>query len=282
MNHDDVEAAVPDTDPASAAADAGAPPATAGSTEVPPPPADPRPATTPDDPRSPATRPPEARAAADDAPRPAEPVSESNVAVTDPAGLSASEAAAAKRAETAAAVALVAAVAAERASEAASAAAVATPVVEEAPPKPGVTRRLRAVGAMLIRGAAVLALFVGGLALGNAAFQSNQPPQPAQVVDPATDGVEPPAVVREFIGALSSGDADALRSSLQAEPHARLTSEFRRFDIQQITEVETLGTHVDGTRSATEVVMQGTTTTGVPISINLVILTDGNTIEGFR
>ena len=224
----------------------------------------------------------EPRAAADDARRPAEPTSDAVVAVTDPAGLSASEAAAAKRAETAAAVALVAAVAEQRASEAAQAAAIATPVVEEAPRKPGRIRALRAFGAMLVRGLAVLALFIGGLALGNAAFQSSQAPEPAQVVDPVTDGVEPPAVVREFVGALSSGDADSLRSSLQAEPHARLTSEFRRFDIQQISSVETLSTHVDGSRSATGIVMQGTTTTGVPISINLVVLADGNTIEGFR
>jgi hypothetical protein len=233
-------------------------------------------------PTDPVTPRPEPRAAADDARRPAEPTSDAVVAVTDPAGLSASEAAAAKRAETAAAVALVAAVAEQRATEAAQAAAIATPVVEEVPKKPGKIRALRAFGAMFVKGLAVLALFVGGLALGNAAFQSSQAPEPTQVVDPVTDGVEPPAVVREFVGALSSGDADSLRSSLQAEPHARLTSEFRRFDIQHISSVETLSTHVDGSRSATGIVMQGTTTTGVPISINLVVLADGNTIEGFR
>ena len=89
-------------------------------------------------------------------------------------------------------------------------------------------------------------------------------------------------IITLIIAALAAGDADSLRSSLQAEPHSRLTSEFRRFDIQAITAVDTLGTHVDGTRSATEVVMQGTTTEGTPISINLIILADGNAIEGFR
>ena len=219
---------------------------------------------------------------ADDALRPAEPISEASNAVIDPAGLSASEAAAAKRAETAAAVALVAAVAASRAEAAAEAAANARPEPVLAPKGPTKIRRLMGVFAMLLRGVLVLALFVGGYALGQAAFRNSQTGTPTTIVDPTTDGVQPPAVVREFVGALSAGDADALRSSLGAEAHARLTSEFRRFDIQSITGVQTLSTHADGARSATEIVMQGTTTSGVPISINLVVLSDGNTIEGFR
>lgn len=231
-------------------------------------------------PETPAT-PRQPKAASDDGPRPAEPVSESS-GVIDPAGLSASEAAAIKRAETAAAVALVAAVAASKASAVADAAAQAEPDEVPAPARPTVRRRLLGVFAMVLRGALVLALFVGGYALGQAAFRNQQPDAPAAVVDPSTVGVEPPAVVREFIGALGSGNADALRSSLQAEPHARLTSEFRRFDIQSISGVQTLSTQVDGPRSATEIVMQGTTTSGVPISLNLVVLADGNTIEGFR
>ena len=117
------------------------------------------------------------------------------------------------------------------------------------------------------------------LALGDAWHQSQQTEVPTRIVDPATDGVEPPAIVREFIGALGSGDNDAVRSALAPEPHARLIGEFKRFDIQRITGVETLSTHVDGARSATNIVMQGTTTGGVPISINLVILADGNTIK---
>lgn len=215
-------------------------------------------------------------------PRPSEPTSEPVApAVTDPAGLSASEAAAAKRAETAAAVALVAAVASARAEQAALNAPAVEPAVE-APTRPSRLRALRSLVAMLLRGILVIALFVGGLALGNAWYQSNRTEAPTQVVDPATDGIEPPAIVREFIGALGSGDTDAVRSALAPEPHARLIGEFKRFDIQTITGVETLSTHVDGSRSATGIVMQGTTTGGVPISINLVILSDGNTIEGFR
>jgi hypothetical protein len=208
----------------------------------------------------------------------AEPV---GAAAIDPAGLSASEAAAAKRAETAAAVALVAAAASAKA-QAAADVAVPAPVVEAAPTRPSRWRSLRGLVAMLIRGVLVLALFVGGVALGQAAFRNTTSSAPPVIIDPSTEGAQPPAIVREFIDALASGNADAVRSSIGAEPHARLISEFRRFDIQKVTKVETLSTHVDGTRSATEIVMQGTTSGGVPISLNLVVLSDGTAIEGFR
>jgi hypothetical protein len=235
--------------------------------------------------------PPEAPAAAASVPpeaptAPADPPDPDGVKI-DAEALAASAAAAADRADTAAAVARVMASARAKAEAAATAAAVAVPdpSLADAAQVQRRSRRaaIRGTLAMVARGVLMLALFVGGIALGAAAFQrSDQVASTAPVVDPAVDGAEPPAVVHEFVTALAGGDADSLRSSLQAEPHARLTSEFRRFDIQSISAVDMLGTHVDGPRSATEVVMQGTTTDGQPISINLIILTDGNAIEGFR
>ena len=204
-------------------------------------------------------------------------------AIIDKDALAASEAAAIEHDATKTAIAVVAAVAAARAAAAAEPTEI--PAAEEAllaAPRHPRFRLLRATLATVVRGLLVLALFLGGWALGQAAFARNDADAPTAFADPGTDGTIPPAVVQEFIAALAAGDADSLRSSLQAEPHSRLTSEFRRFDIQAITAVDTLGTHVDGTRSATEVVMQGTTTEGTPISINLIILADGNAIEGFR
>jgi hypothetical protein len=86
----------------------------------------------------------------------------------------------------------------------------------------------------------------------------------------------------EFITALGSNDADGLRSSLDVQPHADLTSEFKRFDIQKVTGVETLGTSVDGTRSATEILVRSVKTDGLPFDVNLVILVNNGKIEGFR
>lgn len=152
----------------------------------------------------------------------------------------------------------------------------------DAPAAPRRHRRLALAAGLLwiVRWLFAIALFVMGLSLGNLIFQATTAPDVA-VVDPATNA-EPPAVVREFIGALAADDADAIRSSLAAEPHARLVSEMKRFEIAEITSVETLSTHVDGTRTATAVVIKAVTTTGVPIAVNLVILADGATIEGFR
>ena len=112
----------------------------------------------------------------------------------DPALLAASEAAAAEREATAAAVALVLASATAKAEATAAEAAAA------APPDPGLldgdqfqrrSRRaaIRGFAGMLVRGIAVLALFIGGIALGAAAFQrSDQAAAAAPIVDPAVDG----------------------------------------------------------------------------------------------
>lgn len=160
----------------------------------------------------------------------------------------------------------------------------ATPAAPASDPAaaPGRGRRLAMAAGLLwvVRWLFALALFVAGLAIGNMIFQATQAPDVA-VVDPSVNG-EPPAVVREFIGALAADDADAIRSALGPDPHAKLTSEFKRFDVGQVASVETLSTQVDGTRTATAVVIKATTTTGMPIAINLVILADGATIEGFR
>jgi hypothetical protein len=49
-----------------------------------------------------------------------------------------------------------------------------------------------------------------------------------------------------------------------------------------VTGVETLGTSVDGTRSATEILVRSVKTDGLPFDVNLVILVNNGKIEGFR
>ncbi len=139
------------------------------------------------------------------------------------------------------------------------------------------TARMLAVARWLF----ALALFIAGIALGNLIFQATQAPPVAVAVDGSVQG-DPPAVVREFIGALGAGDAAAMRSSMAAEPYARLIAEMRKLNVAEISSVETLSTSVDGTRTATAVVLKAVTTANVPIAMNLVILNDGGTIEGFR
>jgi hypothetical protein len=125
-------------------------------------------------------------------------------------------------------------------------------------------------------------LFVGGIAIGYAWFQSNQVETPAVIADPATAGVATPPVVREFVAALASNDSDALRSAVTGDPYRLLAGELQKWGFQEVTAVETLATTVQGERSATEIVMRGMDTSAAPIIINLIVHTEGNAITDFR
>jgi hypothetical protein len=168
--------------------------------------------------------------------------------------------------------------------EDASAAVAAPAVAVVAPSEPAkVSRRPIVIAALrrLVTIVLAISLFVGGIALGATTFQRTRP-VPEGVGGVVTVAEPPAAVAQEFIRALANNDADAMRSSLSAQPNKDLTDEFERFSIQRIVSVETLGTHVDGTRSATEILLRAEKTDGLPFEVNLVILVDGGQIEGFR
>jgi hypothetical protein len=125
-----------------------------------------------------------------------------------------------------------------------------------------------------------IALLAGGVMLGSTTFQRTRP---VPTNGGAIEFTQPPAdVAKEFITALAAGDSDAIRSSLSMQPNKDLTDEFTKFGIKKVTGVETLGTAVDGPRSATEVLLHTTDTDGNTFDINLIILVNGNQIEGFR
>lgn len=150
-------------------------------------------------------------------------------------------------------------------------------------PSPHRSRRLHLLAGLhwlALRTLAVV-VFVAGVALGYNAFLANQP-EPTVAVDPATDGVSAPAVVQEFITALSSNDTAALRAAVPSEPYQLLIAEMARWDFQTMSKVETLSTYVDGPRTATELVMSGTSTAGTPISVNLIVHVDDGQIASFR
>jgi hypothetical protein len=133
----------------------------------------------------------------------------------------------------------------------------------------------------LVTFAIAIALFVSGVAIGSTTFQRTRP-APLGTDGSIPTSQAPPAVALEFIAALNANDADAMRSSLNAQPNKDLTDEFARFEIKKVVGVETLGTSVDGNRSATEILLKTEKTDGLPFEVNLVILVDGNQIEGFR
>ena len=152
------------------------------------------------------------------------------------------------------------------------------PATQREPRRAAAGRVLRQFAVLVIG----LALLVGGIALGNYAFQSSRPAPTGGSGDPNGSLTDPPAAAREFISALSINDADAIRSSLDRDPHLDLTREMTKYGIQRVDEVEVLGTTVDGPRSATEILMHYERDDGISFAINLVILVDGGKIEGFR
>jgi hypothetical protein len=150
-------------------------------------------------------------------------------------------------------------------------------------PRPARRERFATFTRQFIAVAIAVGLFVGGIALGSRIFQTTHPPPtgiPTGQVGTTAD--QPPAVTREFVAALQANNFDALRSSLQMDPHIDFTDEMQRFHIKQIDKVEVLGTHVAETRSATEILVQFKNDDGIPLAVNMVVLVDGGMIEGFR
>lgn len=161
-------------------------------------------------------------------------------------------------------------------------AALETPATTTSTPDTKITRKAIFLAGFrrVLNFTVAVVLLAGGVVLGQRMFDSSQTVAPTAVApDPA---VAPPAIVREFVDALKSNDADALRSSLSPQPHKDITDEFERYGIREIQSVETLKTDVDGKRSATEILMLAENSEGLPFGINLVILVDDGKIEGFR
>jgi hypothetical protein len=161
----------------------------------------------------------------------------------------------------------------------ASTADATTPVVSDA------RRRGLAVVAgvgRLLRFALVVALFALGVAFGNQAFLNSQSAATRSAADPATAGKQPAPVVREFIAAVGTNDADRIRSAVPAEPYKLFTSEIERWKFQQVTSVETLATYEDAPRAATAFVMLGLDTNGNPIAMDLIVETQDGNIVGFK
>lgn len=160
------------------------------------------------------------------------------------------------------------------------------PVVIDAAPAISPARRRSLVVlaglSRVVRFALVVAVFVAGIALGYRAFVVSQPLPTGASADPAIAGGEPPPVVREFIAAVGSNDADSIRSAVPADPYKSFTSEMSRWEFQEVTSVETLATFVDGPRSATAFMMIGRDNAGNPIAINLVVETQAGAIVGFK
>lgn len=145
-------------------------------------------------------------------------------------------------------------------------------------------RRHFGLGVLLMRLASfafTLLLLAGGGAIGAAIFQRTQPP-PILVGDISTGGIDAPPVVKELTDALTTNNADSIRSAVSTGPYEKLAAELQQWNIQGVTSVETLATMKDGPRTATEIIIRAKTADGNPLIINLVVHVADNKIVNFR
>ena len=150
-----------------------------------------------------------------------------------------------------------------------------------APPKVSRRRRLAVGTWRVLRPILSLGLLVLGIVIGANVYTAVQPKDPAVIANAPTS-VQPPAAVREFISALAANNSDALRASVPADPYRLLAGELQTRGYQEVTSVDTLGTIMDGERSATEIVIHGSASGGQGLVVNLVVHADNGVIVNFR
>jgi hypothetical protein len=125
-------------------------------------------------------------------------------------------------------------------------------------------------------------LFVFGIWIGMQVFQSTQKSTDPVGATAVSNGVPTPPVVQEFAHALQTGGPDAVRSSVSTDVFALLASELQRWDYATINKVDVLSTAVDGPRTATGLILTGSTTDGRTMWINLVVHTANGQISMLR
>lgn len=164
---------------------------------------------------------------------------------------------------------------AEHAAATAPAAAIpAAPVVKQ-------SSRALVLGKRLLRFAFTLALFAAGVVIGAQMFVQSQPVTEVGG-DPAVVGNPTPAAVAELVNAIAADDSDAIRAALAPEIFSNYTADLQNFGISKVEGVDTLGTYVDGPRTATVLVIHGRDVERNPFAINLVVLTQDGQIVRLR
>jgi len=127
-----------------------------------------------------------------------------------------------------------------------------------------------------------IGLFVFGIWIGMQVFQSTQKSTDPVGATAVSNGVPTPPVVQEFAHALQIGGPDAVRSSVSTDVFSLLASELQRWGYATIKKVDVLSTAVDGPRTATGLILSGTTTDGRTMWINLIVHTENGQISTLR
>jgi hypothetical protein len=161
--------------------------------------------------------------------------------------------------------------------------AVVPPATTDAPVATQSRRGAAARGTLrVVQFAIGVGLFVFGIWIGMQVFQSTQKSTDPVGATAVSNGVPTPPVVQEFAHALQTGGPDAVRSSVSTDVFSLLASELQRWDYATIKKVDVLSTAVDGPRSATGLILTGTTTDGRTMWINLIVHAENGQISTLR
>jgi hypothetical protein len=140
--------------------------------------------------------------------------------------------------------------------------------------------RARRIGARL-RPIFVIALFVGGLAIGIGTFQLTRPQarETAHVQDVAPSADVPPAI-QSLAAALRADDRKMLATIVPPKPYGLLAGELARMDMASISYVEILGTYPSQDFTVTQVFIVGADSTGSATATNILVhLQNGHIVD---
>ncbi|HET9615511.1 MAG TPA: hypothetical protein VFP22_11925 [Candidatus Limnocylindrales bacterium] len=133
----------------------------------------------------------------------------------------------------------------------------------------------------------MVALFAFGVSLGWYGWVRTLPPvaaasQPAGQAPDAqtTDAV--PIQVQSLIAAIDKDDQQQIQVVVPADPYRIWAGEVARWNLANLGGAQPYRTYVNGTDSATELLIFGTTTDGSPIAFNLVVHIHDGVISDFR
>jgi hypothetical protein len=149
------------------------------------------------------------------------------------------------------------------------------------------TRRVRRGFEAAARPFLMLAIFGLGASLGWYSWVRTLPPvvaasQPATRAADTQTTDQVPIQVQSLIAAIDKDDQQQIQVVVPADAYRVWVGEIARWNLASLSGAQPYRTFVNGTNSATELLIFGTTTDGSPIAFNLVVHIHDGVISDFR
>jgi hypothetical protein len=145
-------------------------------------------------------------------------------------------------------------------------------------------RRVRRGLKASVRPFALIALFSLGVALGLSAWlRSERPPAaaPPAAMEAGTTA-DIPTQVQSLVAALNSDNQTQVQTVVPTQPYRLLAGELAQRGVTRIRGARALSTYVNGSDSATEILIGGYDASGSGVLLNLVVHLHAGVITEFR